>query len=60
MTPGQQFAATVTSILVPLFIVWLNIRSERNKQHQENLQRFTKLETMMAPLWEWWNGNGRQ
>ena len=44
----------VATVLVPIFMVWLDLRANNRK----NSERLTRIETMLEPLWKWWNKNG--
>lgn len=42
-------------VLVPITLYWLDTRHRAHAMHIENQTRLTKLETMIRPLWSWWN-----
>lgn len=38
--------------------IWSNKRQakeENERRHLENVTRLTKIETMLDPIWKWWN-----
>lgn len=42
-------------VLVPITLYWLDTRHRAHAMHVENQTRLTKIETMLAPIWDWWN-----
>lgn len=42
-------------VLVPITLYWLDTRHRAHAMHIENQTRLTRLETMIRPLWRWWN-----
>ena len=38
-------------VLVPILMIWLDLRAQSRK----NGERMVRIETMLGPLWDWWN-----
>ena len=43
------------SILIPILLAWLDLRRTNHRNHVDNQVRLGKIETMLEPLWDWWN-----
>lgn len=41
--------------IIPVLLMWWDTRRTRDKQHMENQIRLGQIETMLEPIWNWWN-----
>ena len=58
---GWTHLGIIATGVIPLIAIWLDLRHRSNQQHTETRERLTRIETMMEPLWNWWNRtNGKQ
>jgi hypothetical protein len=46
-------------LIVAIAAIWLDLRSRQGVMHKENIERLTRVETKIEPMWDWWNDNGR-
>lgn len=53
-TPWTHLAMFGT-MLVPLIVIWIDLRHRGNQQHTENRDRLVRIETKVEPIWTWWN-----
>lgn len=49
-------------VVVPLIMIWLDLRKQHREdrklitdQAEENGKKFSRIETMLEPIWKWWN-----
>jgi hypothetical protein len=45
----------VAVIVVPLIVIWLDLRHRSGQQHTQTGERLSSIETKIDPLWKWWN-----
>jgi len=42
----------LATVLVPIIMIWLDLR----KQSRKNGDRLVSIETKLEPIWDWWKG----
>ena len=40
---------------IALLAIWLDLRNRQGNMHKENIERLTRVETKIEPVWAWWN-----
>jgi hypothetical protein len=51
-------AGIVAAAIIPVALFWIDTRRQSAKMHAENSNRLTRIETILEPIWKWWN-NGK-
>lgn len=46
-------------IVIPLIVIWLDLRHRGGQMHKENGERLIRIETKVEPIWTWWNAKGK-
>lgn len=49
----------IAVVVIPLIVIWLDLRNRQGAMHRDNIERLTRVETKIEPVWQWWNRNGR-
>lgn len=44
----------IAVIVIPLIVIWLDLRNRQGTMHKDNIERLTRVETKVQPIWDWW------